>query len=61
MDDEPPPEGWIECGEDFIPADHIRFSETVWRQGKRAGSRVVIAEVLDAEGRGEDDWVKQSR
>lgn len=58
MDREPPPKGWIECGEDFIPADHIRYSEAVWRRGKRAGSRLVTAEVLDVEGTDPDAWVR---
>lgn len=54
---EPPPQGWVECSGDIIPADHIRFGETVWRRGKRAGFREVVAEVLDVEGPGGDDWI----
>lgn len=44
---------WLPCGKDFIPADVIRWSETVWaRRGKRGasskriGERQLVAEVL---------------
>lgn len=47
----------MECGGAFIPADHIRFEETVARAGKRCGNRTVIAEVIEAEGPEADDWV----
>ncbi len=54
---EPPPQGWAECSGAFIPADHIQFSETVWRNGKKIGGRQVTAEVVQVDGAGEDDWV----
>lgn len=51
---------WISCGGGFIPADVIRWKETVWQKRGRgpakpvnAGEWVVVAEVLGFE----DDWV----
>ena len=49
---------WIPCGSGFIEADVIRWKEAVWekrsrRRNDRAvhiGDRVVIAEVMRAEG-----------
>lgn len=54
---------WIECGDRFIGADVIRWTEAVWenrrgRSGKAAkiGERRVIAEVLREPNK--DGWVR---
>ncbi len=43
----PPPDGWAACSVgDLVPADVIRFEETVWRRKQRIGARLITAEVL---------------
>ena len=52
---------WVPCGNGFIEADVIRWSEGVWQEPQHSwnravhiGDRVVIAEVLRDHG----EWVK---
>jgi len=47
----------VVCGGDFIEADHIRFTDTVFRNSKRIGSREFVALVLEIDGPGQDDWI----
>lgn len=55
---------WKACGPDFIEADVIRFTETIWsRKGRgeksrsiRLGSREVVAEVVEETPNGQ--WVR---
>lgn len=47
MERTPPGEGWIECTGPLVVGDVVRFSESVWRNKKRIGSRVVTAQILD--------------
>lgn len=50
---------WIDCGDDFMPADVIRWRESVWekrgrKRGKNAvrlGDRLVVAEVIQEDGK----------
>lgn len=54
---------WVGCGDGFIAADVIRWTEGVWehrrshrRKARKLGERRVIAEVLrEADG---DGWVR---
>jgi hypothetical protein len=32
---------WIPCGEGFIDADVVRWTEAVWKRGRRKGRRAV--------------------